>query len=86
MEDAIHQGVRAQDDSNGGLREVMCPDCGAPYGYVSDPFSERQCKSCRYHGVFNLIIAEVGNDVSMVTIGLGITQSQEGTETRPGEP
>ena len=86
MEDAVHEGVTAHDNSNGGLREIMCPDCGAPYGYVSDPFSERRCKSCGYHGTFVMIIAEVGNDTSMVTIGLGIEPPGERTEARPGEP
>lgn len=74
------------EDSNIGLRGIICPGCGKPYGLVSDPFSERQCPGCGFVGVFALETSEIDHEASMVVIGLGGGFEAVSRITRPGEP
>lgn len=70
------EGSSSPENIPGGMSEIMCSACGAPYGAVSDPYKKRHCNACGYIGTMVLKLVEAGNQVSMVTIGLGIEQAQ----------
>lgn len=76
MERANQEGDSSPEYNPGGLREVICAACGAPYGMVSDLYKKRHCNACGNDGTMVLKVVEAGNQVSTVTIGLGIEPTQ----------
>lgn len=76
MKKVNQEGDSSPEHNPRGLREVICAACGAPYGVVSDLYKIRHCNACGNDGTMTLKIVEAGNQVSMVTIGLGIVQAQ----------